>query len=308
MARRENEKKKPVNRVRRKADEQDITLGSKSKLPEDTRKSIRKSGNKLETKSTKKVTSSEVDEAKKGRPPKKEVAKVSKDRHAPRKSEIEKQYTKEFQKLRNRLKYREKQGFFIQWETLPARKTGGITEFDINSLKNYQVRLDSEKNEIYLERTMYKSDAREDKLRVPTDLLPSNTFVNNEDDFVPPKSETGEFNVLEVISESLEATLQEVYYQLEGSPDEQLYSTNRSRALNDPDFYVELVMSKVDSVQEAIKIFDSNMQKYDHTLLARYYHNHESQITRLLNDIIRATYVEEVQQINDELIRYLEVH
>ena len=132
--------------------------------------------------------------------------------------------------------------------------------------------------------------------------------VNNEDGFVPPKSETGEFNVLEVISESLEATLQEVYYQLEGSPDEQLYSSKRSRALNDPDFYVELVMSKIDSVQEAIKIFDNNMQKYDHILLARYYHNHESQITRLLNDIIRATYVEEVQQINDELIRYLEVH
>lgn len=300
MARRKEEKKgQPVNRVRRKADENDITLGSSSSLPEDDKKSIRKKGDKLELPSTKKRVASEPDEAKKGRAPKKEkpVASGEPKKRAPRKSELEKQYTKELRNLRNRLKYREKQGFFVKWETLPARKTGAISQFDIDVLKNYSPQLNPQTNEIYLERTLYKGEARKDKLRVPTDLLPSSTYVDNESDFTPPVNEWGEFDVLDLIEARLSGALERYYYELD----------NADEAYN-VDYYVELMYSKISVIQDAIKIFDRQMANYPHVMLARYYHNHEQEIATCISQLNEARYTDEIAEIGNQLVRYIEVH
>ena len=300
MARQNNEKRgKPVKRVRRKADENDITLGSKSSLPEDDKKSIRKKGDKLEVHSTKKTSASEQIEAKKGRPPKKGTTSTPKEKkqRAPRRTELQKQYTKEMQKLRNRLKYREKQGFFVQWEKLPARKTGKITQYDIDKLKSYAIRLNPETNEIYVEKTLYKEGARQDKLRVPTDLLPSNTLINNESDFIPPQNEYGDFDVLELIEARLSSALERYYYDLEGA--DEAYNA---------DYYVELMYSKISVVQEAIKIFDRQMASLPHVMLARYYHNHEMEIAQCINTLNETHYTDEVAEVGNELIRYIEVH
>ena len=300
MARRKNEKKgQPVNRVRRKADENDITLGSASSLPEDDKKSIRKKGDELQIKSTRKRTSVEPTEARKGRAPKQEKAKEPSEprRRVTRKSEVEKQYTKELQKLRNRLKYREKQGFFVQWETLPSRKTGNIGLQDIEYLKNYTVQLNPQTNEIYLQRQKYKEDAKQKRLLVPTDLLPSNTFINNEENFELPINEFGEFDVLETIEGRLYGTLERYYYELETGEE----------AIN-PDYYVELMYTKISVIQEAIKIFDRQMNTQPHIMLARYYHQHEGQIATCLSQLNQSHYTDEVNEVGNELIRYIEVH
>ena len=67
--------KNQVNRVRRKADEQDITLGGKSKLPEDETHRVRRRGGKLETSHHSKVLQGEPEDIRKGRPPKQEKVK-----------------------------------------------------------------------------------------------------------------------------------------------------------------------------------------------------------------------------------------
>lgn len=179
-----------VNKVRRKADEQDITLGSRSSLPEDKVKSLRKRGTQLEIKHTRKPRQTgEQEEIRTGRH----------GGHGVKKSDIEKEFTRELQKIRNKLRYREKQGFWVKWETLPARPSQ-ITHYSLDRLKQYQIQL-NELGEIEVKRLKYGEQARQ--LRIPKEQLP-NYQINNEEEFKPPVETTQQFNVLENIKGRLE--------------------------------------------------------------------------------------------------------
>ena len=143
MARNENKRpRKSVNRIRKDTRDDEIKMGGRTHSDdEDIIRKPKRHATDFNTTTTKKPTL-DAEYVRKGRvvKPTPTKEKEYKDRHVPRKSEIEKEYTKELQKLRNRLKYREKQGFFVRWETLPSRKLYP-TEKDIAQLKQYEVQL-----------------------------------------------------------------------------------------------------------------------------------------------------------------------
>ena len=139
MARKQT-KKSEVNRVKKQSQQDDLQLTGRAKKLEDEIKKPRRKGAKLDTSKSTKEPTTEESYIRKGRRAKAEKQKEYRDRHAPRKSDVEKEYTKELQKIRNRLKYREKQGFKVKWETLPSRPKN-ITVTELEKLKQYDIRL-----------------------------------------------------------------------------------------------------------------------------------------------------------------------
>ena len=259
--------KQQVNKVRRKADEQDITLGSRSSLPEDEVKSLRKAGSQLDIHHARKPSQGERQTLSKGRPPKKEKTKTPVDRHRPRKTEVEKEFTHELQKIRNRLRYREKQGFWVKWETLPSRPSR-ITARDVERLKQYQVQL-NDLGEIEVNRVSRDKQARQ--LRIRKQDLP-NYDIRNDPNFVPPMETVQNFDVFDRIEQALLMVISMI--SVEG--------INVGHPLNE-DRWVAISFGVVKAYEDALETFrqlrDSNLrQQYADYLVA-----HEPEVMAIIN-------------------------
>ena len=196
------DKKNAVNRVKKVQQNEPLNLSSGAQELEDEIKKPRSKRAQLDTGKYTRIKTSEEQNIKKGRPPKKEKVKEYKDRHTPRKSEIQNEYTAELRKLRNRLKYREKQGFFVKWETLPTNKKN-VTQADIERLKQYDIRL-NENNEIEMYRREYSQIAEDQtqKLRIKYQDRPNYT-LENDPNFVPPAETVQHFDVFNRIEQSI---------------------------------------------------------------------------------------------------------
>ena len=298
MANKKQIKSSQINKVKHRTNQEDTILSSTSKLQEDDKKTIRKKGKQLDIKKGKKSISQEENYVKKPKSKiKTEQTKEKKDRHAPRKSDIEKEYTKELQKLRNRLRYREKQGFFVRWETLPSRALHP-TQIDIEKLKQYSVQL-NDMNEIYLQRDEYNKQARIETLALPSGLLPTNLLLNNEVGFRTPKDNDGYFDVIEHIREVLFNAYMRASY---GVDYDDFYATINLEA------YTALEISKAEALAHATNVFETSVSKNPTNLVEIYLQKHEPQIADLCEKILRASRIEQVEQFHDELIRYLEFH
>lgn len=295
MARNDNNKRprKAVNRVPKRAQNEELKLGNRKRAEEDD--IIKRPKKHAVDMNTTKAQAPTIEQGyiRKGRKIAQEKEKVYKDRHAPRKSEIEKEYTKELQKLRNRLKYREKQGFFVQWESLPSRKLSP-TEKDIEQLKQYQVQINDE-GEIYLKRD-YINLAQLDALSMPTGLLPKN-LLQNEQGFETPPDTEGEFDVIERIR----GDLWDAYYRITTGVEREDFNINI-------DLYTDLEQSKEQAIRQAIDIFESNISRYPIALVSKYFEQHQAQIKQLLEAIQRESRTTVVQELQEQLIRYLEFH
>lgn len=298
MARNENKRpRKSVNRIRKDTQDNEIKMGGRTHSEdEDIIRKPKRHATEFNTTTTKKPAL-EGEYIKKGRvvKPTPTKEKEYKDRHAPRKSEIEKEYTKELQKLRNRLKYREKQGFFVRWETLPSRKLYP-TEKDIAQLKQYEVQL-NENNEIYLHRD-YINLAKLDALSIPTGLQPKN-LLRNEEGFQTPQDKDGNFDVIEHIDDLLVGGLLRATQGVD-------YEDAVSEFSNGS--YSALEMSKIETLSNCLNTYRKSVQSYPPSLMATYLLNHEGIITTLIQDILRESRVERVMEHGAELERYLEFH
>ena len=293
MARRKKPNKQQANRVLRKAEEQDIFLGG-SKLPEGERRKTTGKGGKLNIDKARKKRAKEEEKARKGRAP----AKVPepKDRHAPRKSELEKEYTKELQKLRNRLRYREKQGFFVKWESLPSRPTY-MTQEDINKLKQYEVQM-NENGEIELHRFEYSENAREmpKKLRINyKDRL--NYSINNDPNFVPPMESVQNFDVFQRIEDTIIYDLSLV--QNEG--------TQLDHPLEESK-WIELSNSVETAYQEALQTFRGLRDSPKRHEYADYLVAHEYEITEAIDAVLHVSDQDQLDVAKSEMLRYLQIH
>lgn len=292
MANSKKPNKQQVNKVRRKADEQDITLGSRSSLPEDEVKSLRKTGSQLDIHHTRKPSQDERQTLSKGRPPKKEKTKTPVDRHRPRKTEVEKEFTHELQKIRNRLRYREKQGFWVKWETLPTRPSR-ITARDIERLKQYQVQL-NDLGEIEVNRVSRDKQARQ--LRIRKQDLP-NYDIRNDPNFVPPMETVQNFDVFDRIEQALLMVISMI--SVEG--------INVGHPLNE-DRWVAISFGIVKAYEDALETFrqlrDSNLrQQYADYLVA-----HEPEVMSIININIYPSDEQGVAEFRDELLGYINIH
>lgn len=292
MANSKKPNKQQVNKVRRKADEQDITLGSRSSLPEDEVKSLRKAGSQLDIHHTRKPSQGERQTLSKGRPPKKEKTKTPVDRHRPRKTEVEKEFTHELQKIRNRLRYREKQGFWVKWETLPTRPSR-ITARDVERLKQYQVQL-NDLGEIEVNRVSRDKQARQ--LRIRKQDLP-NYDIRNDPNFVPPMETVQNFDVFDRIEQALLMVISMI--SVEG--------INVGHPLNE-DRWVAISFGIVKAYEDALETFrqlrDSNLrQQYADYLVA-----HEPEVMAIININIYPSDEQGVAEFRDELLGYINIH
>lgn len=276
-----------VNKVRRKADEQDITLGSRSSLPEDEVKSLRKRGAQLEIKHSRKPSQGEQEPIRTGRAPKKEKKKKPYDRHAPRKSEVEKEYTHELRKIRARLRYREKQGFFVKWETLPTRPSR-ITQASIEKLQQFKVQL-NDLGEIEVKRVAYGEQARE--LRIRKQDLP-NYDIKNEPNFVPPQESAQQFNVLENVRRRLEDDIN--ILTTEGVPLNHMVSQAQEQ------WWVELSNSRLEQLKEYYLYFIEMTNSSERLEYADYLMAHEEII---LNDIDIIAFDSDQKNVEGALFR-----
>lgn len=292
MANSKKPNKQQVNKVRRKADEQDITLGSRSSLPEDEVKSLRKIGSQLDIHHTRKPSQGERQTLSKGRPPKQEKTKTAVDRHRPRKTEVEKEFTHELQKIRNRLRYRQKQGFWVKWETLPTRPSR-ITARDVERLKQYQVQL-NDLGEIEVNRVSRDKQARQ--LRIRKQDLP-NYDIRNDPNFVPPKETVQNFDVFDRIEQALLMVISMI--SVEG--------INVGHPLNE-DRWVAISFGIVKAYEDALETFrqlrDSNLrQQYADYLVA-----HELEVMAIININIYPSDEQGVAEFRDELLGYINIH
>ena len=279
-----------VNKVRRKADEQDITLGSRSSLPEDEVKSLRKKGSQLEIKHTRKPTQGEQEPIRTGRAPKKE--KKPYDRHAPRKSELEKEFTHELQKIRNRLNYRKKQGFFVDFDTLPARPSR-VTRQSIEKLKQYQVQL-NDLGEIVLKRVAYGEQARE--LRIRKQDLP-NYDINNEPNFVPPMESVQNFDVFDRIEQAL---LRDISIVSDNGIDAG-HPLEESR-------WVILSSAVEEAYREALDLFRATRDSHRRQEYADYLMAHEEKIIEAIDVLLYVSDQEQLLEAKDEMLMWLQLH
>lgn len=279
-----------VNKVRRKADEQDITLGSRSSLPEDEVKSLRKRGSQLEIKHTRKPTQSEQEPIRTGRAPKKK--KKPYDRHAPRKSELEKEFTHELQKIRNRLNYRKKQGFFVDFDTLPARPSR-VTRQSIEKLKQYQVQL-NDLGEIVVKRVAYGEQARE--LRIRRQDLP-NYDIKNDPNFVPPMETVQNFDVFDRIEQAL---LRDISLVSDNGIDAG-HPLEESR-------WVILSSAVEEAYREALDLFRATRDSHRRQEYADYLMAHEEKIIEAIDVLLYVSDQEQLLEAKDEMLMWLQIH
>lgn len=281
-----------VNRVPRKADEQDITLGSRSSLPEDETKSVRKHGNKIEAHHASRVSLGEQENIRKGRAPAKPKPKKSYDRHAPRTSEIEKQFTRELAKIRARLRYREKQGFFVKWETLPSRPTR-VTQRSIEKLQQYQVQL-NDLGEIEVKRLNYGEEAR--KLRITRQQRPNYT-IENDPNFVPPMETVQHFDVFDRIEQVI-------------LTDIDLVSNNGSQLEHpvEEGKWVELSNACELAYREALDKFRALRDSPKRQQYADYLVAHEFEVTEAIEVVKYSSTQEQLAEAKEEMLRYLDIH
>lgn len=296
MARENKRKGQQVNRVRRVEQQEDINLGSTQETPEDIVKKARRKGEQTRTKKPPRMSTEEVTSIRKGRIAKQKEYKESTGKRAPRKSELEKEYTHELQKLRNRLKYREKQGFFVRWETLPS-KVGVVSQQSIDMLKSYQVKL-NERNEIELERTQYSESAREfpSKLRVKYADTP-NYDVNNDPSFIPPEESVQYFDVFERIERAFIIALDLIHDD----------GALLDHPLNE-DVWVELSFMIENGLQELYDKFIAQRDSHYRQEYAIYLLSHEDEIVALIDVYIHTSDREQAGEVHDELGRYIEMH
>lgn len=288
--------KNQVNRVRRKVDEQDITLGSNSKLPEDETHGVRRKGGKLEVSHHRKISQGEQENIPKGRPPKKEKIKTPKDRHAPRKSELEKEYTHELQKIRNRLRYREKQGFFVKWETMPSR-VSRVTLDEIEKLKQYDIRL-NDNNEIEMYRKEYSKYANElsKKLRLKYTDLP-NYSIENDPNFIPPPESVQHWDIFETI----ESKFMECISRLQNE------GTQVDHPMNE-DVWVAISGLLEKEYWKAYDVFKSYRDSPMRDEYADYLFGHKDIILKALEQCMWVSEEDQVDEAGSELLMYFEYH
>lgn len=281
-----------VNKVHRKADEQDITLGSRSSLPDDEVKSIRRQGRQLEVHHASKVDLGEHADIRKGRAPAKSKAKTPYDRHAPRKSEIEKEFTHELAKIRARLRYREKQGFFVRWETLPSRPMR-VTQRSIEKLQQYQVQL-NDLGEIEVKRIKYGEEARQ--LRITRQQRP-NYDIRNDPNFVPPMETVQHFDVFDRIEQKL---LEDI----------DIVSNNGSQLEHplEESKWVELSNACELAYREALDLFRSIRDSNKRQEYADYLVAHEYEVLEAIDVVKYTSDQDQLSQAKSEMLRYLQIH
>ena len=284
-----------VNRVRKLSQPEDLSLGSKAKQLEDEIKKPRKKATKIDTGKKTQAPSVEDTYIKKGRRAKAEKQKEYKDRHVPRKSELEKEYTKELQKLRNRLKYREKQGFKVKWETAPTRPRN-ITVTELEKLKQYDVRL-TEGGDIEAYRKEYSKTARDmtEKLRLKYTELP-NYSIENDPNFVPPKESVQHFDVFERIWDALVRNKSMVQYD----------GTEIDHPINE-DIWIALSECADETYDIAISTFKSLRDSPKRQEYADYLYAHEDEVTDAIEDAKRGSTQAELIERREYLLKWLEM-
>ena len=296
MARRKKPNTQQVRKVRKKAQQDDLSFG-RSTLPEDVRKQPKRKAKQKEIEKTRKRINSEEQEVRKGRAPAKEKEiKTPANRHAPRKSEIEKEFTHELQKIRNRLKYRERQGFFVKWETLPTRPSN-ITQSDIEKLKQYEVQM-NELDEIGVVRTEYNEYAREmsQKLRVKYKDTP-NYRIENDPHFVPPMESVQNFEIFDVV----EAKLIYAYSLVQNE------GTILEHPLNE-ELWIQLSNDVEEAYSEAIKTFRETRDSPKRQEYADYLTANKDIILDAIDVLLEVSDDDQLRQAKSELLRYLELH
>lgn len=296
MARRKKTPKPQTVRQIRKKVEEDLKMGGR-KLPEDEVKKPKRA-KKITPTSTRKRINAEEQRARKGRAPAKEKEKTPSNGRLgrPRKSDIEKEYTHELQKIRNRLKYREKQGFFVKWETLPVRPSR-ISESDIEKLKQYQVQM-NELGEITVVRTEFNEYAREmpQKLRLKYTDLPNYT-IENDPNFVPPMETVQHFEIFDEI----EARLIYSYSLVQNE------GTRIDHPINE-DRWVELSAGVEEAYGEAIQTFRKWKDSPRRQEYADYLYNHQYEVLEAIDVLLEVSDDDQLQSARTELLEYLNLH
>lgn len=281
-----------VNRVPRKADEQDLILGSRSSLPEDETKSLRKQGRQIEVHHASRVSLGEQTDVRKGRAPAKAKVKKPYDRHAPRKSEIEKEFTHELAKIRARLRYRERQGFFVKWETLPSRPQR-VTRSSIDKLQQYQVQL-NDLGEIEVKRLKYGQEARQ--LRITRQQRP-NYDIRNDPNFVPPMETVQHFDVFDRIKQKL---LEDI----------DIVSNNGSQLEHplEETKWIELSTACELAYREALELFRSIRDSNKRQEYADYLVAHEYEVLEAIDVVKYSSDQDQLAQAKSDMLRYLQIH
>lgn len=285
--------KNQVNKVRKKA-EQEISFGRGLSVPEDEVKKSRQKGAQLELKGKHKIALPEQKEIGKGRAPKQEKPKSTYDRHAPRRSEVEKAYTKEAQKLRNKLRYREKQGFYVKWETLPSRPSR-ITQKDIDRLNQYAVQL-NELGEIEVKRFEYDKPAR---LIIPKENRP-NYDIKNDPNFVPPMESVQHFEIFDAV----ETRLLKNQSILQGSG----VQLNHDVRPEQEGKWLEISSFAEDTYQQALDIFRSQRDSPLRQAYADYLASHEYEVMEAIDIVLEASDQPQQQEARSNLISILTTH
>ena len=276
-----------INQVRKVNSTPD--LSGSTKLPEDEVKGTHTKHHKIDSKHGRKPKSTLDVNPHKTRT-KKATTKSSYDRHAPRKSDIEKQYTKEYQKLRNRLRYREKQGYTVNWGTLPTRPKK-ITQASINKLKQFRTRQNAF-GEIELYRT-YDKNARNFRLK------PQNTNkvkTRNEEGFTPPEESTQHFDIFDRVREALLKDI-EIVSDNGVDPDHPLQD----------DRWIELTYGVQLAYYQALELFETNVEAWGKTY-AEYLLKNEAIIIDAIDVVLYVSTDEGLAEAKSELLRYLDIH
>lgn len=295
MARRkQNKPKQSVNKVRRKAQNQELEMGSQRALPKDEVKKHRSKTSEIKKGGKRKVAKSDIN-IRKGKPPKKEKV-VEKKPDLRLRTEVEKEYTKALRNLRQRLKYREKQGYFVKWETLPSRPTR-ITQSDLDRLAQYEVQL-NELNEIELVRTEYNKQARDvsNKLRVKYQNQPNYT-IENDPNFIPPPESVQNFDVFDRIER---AFIENISYCNEQGVELDHYL--------DDDIWVELSNSVIKAYYEAYDKFIALRDSPKREQYADYLFAHETEVTEAIDVVKTVSTQEQLDEAKEDMLRYIEMH
>ena len=285
-----------VNKVRRLSASQDINLGmSRAKDLEDEIKRPRRKATTLDTNKHTRVPTAEDDYIRKGRKLKAEKQKEYKDRHAPRKTDVEKEFTKELQKIRKRVRYREKQGFKVHWETVPSRPTR-ITQADVEKLKQYALKL-NEAGDIEVYRYKYNKNAKElpPKLRIKYTDLP-NYKIENDPNFVPPAESVQNFDVFKRIEDTL--IYDKSLVQNEG--------TELDHPMNE-DVWVAISNMVDESYDIALTTFRSLRESPKRQEYADYLVAHENEITTAIDDNLYVSTQEQALSARTEMLQWLQM-
>lgn len=296
MARRNKDKPaQQVNKVRRKASDEELQLGSKSALPEEVIKKHRKPAKPRNKKGVKKTATEDITPHK-GRAHKQEKVVEKTKQDLRKRSEVEKEYTKQLRKLRARLRYREKQGYFVKWETLPSRPLKP-TYSDLAKLSQYAVQL-NDLNEIELVRTEYNKEARDltAKLRIKYKDTPNYT-IENDPNFVPPAESVQHFDVFDRIERAFLVCINEVNYN----------GTELDHFLDD-EKWVELSNGVIKAYYEAYDIFLGLRDSPKRQQYADYLYNHENEVTEAIDVVRRVSTQDQLDTARSDMLRYIEMH